>query len=125
MTCIAIDPTCERCATRPGRRHCDGNCDDLCRMFARLIETPEGHEALHTAELCEECGHPRYDETGEPTEVKRPCRYGYCTEWHCSNCDKELLSAGPVMCKCRSTWQDRMWLRGYLLRRRIKKRLRG
>lgn len=121
-TCLAIDPTCERCARRAKRRGYHDQCDDLCRLMAKLLDDEEGHQALHAAEYCQVCGHPGYDDDEQPTEIARRCKYGNCVNWHCAGCDKWSGSAGPVGCRCNSTWVTRMWLHWWNWRDRRRSR---
>lgn len=64
--------------------------------------------------VCPECGDHR--------DAARLCRYGHCTEWHCASCDTMLASAGPIGCKCSSTWHTRMMLRWWTIRDRLMRR---
>lgn len=112
MTCVAIDETCEQCMRRQ-RWHGEEahECDDLCAVLANLLESPQGHEALHAGEYCPECNHPRWTDDGKPTHLVRPCRYGNCREWFCAGCGRPDGSDGPVMCRCSTSWPTRLMLR--------------
>lgn len=104
--CIGINPDCVHCER--SLQHGDRKCDALCEMKAELISTTKGHVALHESQLCRKCGEWQTGYNGVSLTVRRPCRFGRCTNWHCPSCDAIYGGNGPIDCHCEATWWDRL-----------------
>lgn len=82
-------------------------------VLADLGITPERLGPLR----CPRCGHP--DSKGVTRES---CRNGWCTTERCAACGHELLTYGPVGCRCEDGGPNPLAIDGRAYRRRTRRR---